>query len=159
VSIEHTSQRAGTAEAAQLLARVERIPLTRFHLRIASILGVSTFFDSFDALILSVALTAVLASLGAPMSVAGVLIAAGFVGQIIGAIAFGVVSERFGRKVAFVGASALFGALAIASALAWNLESLMTFRLLQGIGLGAEVPVAAAMFNEFVRAKARVASC
>lgn len=143
------------ATGARLLARVERIPLTRFHLRVASILGVGTFFDSFDALILSVALTAVLTSLGAPMSVAGLLIAAGYVGQILGALLFGVLSERAGRKVAFVAASALFGALSVASALAWSVESLMTFRLLQGIGLGAEVPVAAAMFNEFVRAKAR----
>ncbi|AXB42726.1 MFS transporter [Amycolatopsis albispora] len=96
-----------------------------------------------------------LTSLGAPMSVAGLLIAAGYVGQVLGALVFGVLSERAGRKVAFVAASALFGALSVASALAWSVESLMTFRLLQGIGLGAEVPVAAAMFNEFVRAKAR----
>ncbi|WP_219412418.1 MFS transporter [Pseudonocardia nigra] len=156
MSIEPTAGRAAPpADGAALLDRVERIPLTRFHLRIASILGVGTFFDSFDALVLSVALTAILSSLGAPLSVAGLLIAAGFVGQIIGAVAFGVVSERAGRKVAFVAASALFGALSVVSAFAWSAESLMVFRLLQGIGLGAEVPVAAAMFNEFVRAKAR----
>lgn len=142
-------------EGAALLARVERVPLTRLHLRIASILGVGTFFDSFDALSLSVALTAILTTLHAPLSAAGPLIAVGYVGQIIGAVAFGVVSERFGRKTAFVAASALFGVLSLFSALAWNVESLMAFRLVQGIGLGAEVPVAAAMFNEFVRARAR----
>jgi putative MFS transporter len=155
MSIDPTADRAAPHAGAALLDRVERIPVTRFHLRIASILGVGTFFDSFDALVLSVALTAILSSLGAPLSVAGLLIAAGYVGQIVGAVLFGVVSERAGRKVAFVAASALFGALSVVSALAWNAESLMVFRLLQGIGLGAEVPVAAAMFNEFVRARAR----
>jgi putative MFS transporter len=155
MSIDPTADRAAPLAGAALLDRVERIPVTRFHLRIASILGVGTFFDSFDALVLSVALTAILSSLGAPLSVAGLLIAAGYVGQIVGAVLFGVVSERAGRKVAFVAASALFGALSVVSALAWNAESLMAFRLLQGIGLGAEVPVAAAMFNEFVRARAR----
>ncbi|WP_162831587.1 MFS transporter [Amycolatopsis thermalba] len=153
MSIEPTAARA--TAAAALLARVERIPLTRYHLRVASILGVGTFFDSFDALILSVALTAVLTTLGAPLSVAGTLIAVGYVGQIAGAILFGVISERYGRKAAFVAASALFGLLALASAIAWNVESLMAFRLIQGIGLGAEVPVAATIFNEFVRARAR----
>lgn len=146
---------AAATDAGHLLGRVERVPLSRFHLRVASILGVGTFFDSFDAQILSVALTAIVVSLHAPMSVAGVLIAAGYAGQILGAIAFGFVSERAGRKVAFIAASVLFGLLALASAAAWNVESLMVFRFVQGIGLGAEVPVAAAMFNEFVRAKAR----
>ncbi len=143
------------AEAAALLHRVEQVPFSRFHLRVAGILGVGTFFDSFDGLVLAVALTAILQSLGAPLSVAGVLIAASYVGQMIGAIGFGFVSERFGRKIAFIAASAIFGLLSLVAAFAWSIESLMLIRLLQGIGLGAEVPVAAAMFNEFVRAKAR----
>jgi|SRR5882757_2029232 len=144
-----------TAEAAALLGRVEQVPLNRFHFRVAGMLGVGTFFDSFDGLILAVALTATLQALGAPMSVAGVLIAAGYLGQIIGAIGFGFVSERYGRKIAFVISSGIFGLLSLVAVFAWNVESLMIIRLLQGIGLGAEVPVAAAMFNEFVRAKAR----
>jgi len=138
-----------------LLGRVEQVPLNRFHFRVAGMLGVGTFFDSFDGLILAVALTATLQALGAPMSVAGVLIAAGYLGQIIGAIGFGFVSERYGRKIAFVVSSGIFGLLSLVAVFAWNVESLMIIRLLQGIGLGAEVPVAAAMFNEFVRAKAR----
>lgn len=143
------------AEAAALLGRVEQVPLNPFHIRVAGILGVGIFFDSFDGLILAVALTAILQSLGAPLSVAGVLIAASYLGQIIGAIGFGFVSERYGRKIAFVVSSGIFGLLSLVAAFAWSVESLMLIRLLQGIGLGAEVPVAAAMFNEFVRAKAR----
>ncbi|WP_181138429.1 MFS transporter [Streptomyces sp. Ru73] len=161
MSIQPTAARTapeavdGHDTAGALLARVDRIPLTRFHLRIAGLLGVGTFFDSFDALLLSVVLSAVLATLGAPLSVAGALIAAGYVGQIIGALVFGVVSERVGRKAAFVAASALFGLLSLCAAVAWNVESMMAFRFVQGMGLGAEVPVAAAMFNEFVGARAR----
>lgn len=143
------------AEGAALLGRLERLPFTRAHARVASILGLGTFFDSFDALILSVGLTAILHTLGAPLSLAGLLIAAGYVGQFVGAIGFGFVSERAGRKVAFVTASAIFGLLSLAAAFAWSIESLMALRLIQGIGLGAEVPVAAALFNEIVRARAR----
>lgn len=143
------------AEGAALLGRMERVPLTRFHLRIASILGVGTFFDSFDTLVIAVAMTAILGTFGADVSTAGFLIAAGYVGQIIGAIGFGFVSERYGRKTAFIASSVLFGLLSLVAALAWSVESLFVLRLIQGIGLGAEVPVAAAMFNEFVRARAR----
>ncbi|MCU1663858.1 MAG: hypothetical protein JWR58_3923, partial [Pseudonocardia sp.] len=41
---------ARAAEGAALLGRMERLPLTRIHLRIALILGLGTFFDSFDTL-------------------------------------------------------------------------------------------------------------
>jgi putative MFS transporter len=142
-------------EGAALLGRMERVPLTRFHLRIASILGVGTFFDSFDTLAIAVTMAAILGTFGVGLETAGFLIAAGYVGQIVGAIGFGFVSERFGRKAAFIASSALFGVLSLVAAFAWSVESLLVFRLIQGIGLGAEVPVAAAMFNEFVRARAR----
>lgn len=144
-----------TAEGAALLGRMERVPLTRFHLRVASILGVGTFFDSFDTLAVAVTMAAILGTFGAGVETAGFLIAAGYVGQIVGAIGFGFVSERYGRKSAFIASSALFGVLSLVAAFAWSVESLLVFRLVQGIGLGAEVPVAAAMFNEFVRARAR----
>lgn len=142
-------------EGAALLNRMERVPLKRFHLRVASILGVGTFFDSFDTLVIAVAMTAILSTFHADVAMAGFLIAAGYVGQIVGAIGFGVVSERYGRKAAYIGSSLLFGLLSLVAAFAWSAESLLVFRVIQGIGLGAEVPVAAAMFNEFVRARAR----
>lgn len=139
----------------EVLARLERQPFTRVHRRVATILGVGTLMDSFDGLVVAVALTAILATFGAPLSVAGPLIAAGYVGQVVGAVGFGMLSERYGRKWAYIVASLIFGGLSFFAAFSWSVESLMVIRLLQGVGLGAEVPVAAAMFNEFVRAGAR----
>jgi MFS transporter, putative metabolite:H+ symporter len=146
---------ARAAQGAALLSRMERVPLTRFHLRIALILGLGTFFDSFDTLAIAVAMTAILGTFGAGVETAGFLIAAGYLGQIVGAIGFGFVSERFGRKAAFIASSLLFGLLSLVAAFAWSMASLLVLRLIQGLGLGAEVPVATAMFNEFVRARAR----
>ncbi|OXM49193.1 hypothetical protein CFP71_30560 [Amycolatopsis thailandensis] len=138
-----------------VLARLERLPFTRVHLRVASILGIGTLIDSFDGLVVAVALTSILTTFGAPLSVAGPLIAAGYLGQILGAVGFGVLSERYGRKWAYIASSVIFGGLSLIAAFSWSVDSLMVIRLVQGIGLGAEVPVAAAMFNEFVRANAR----
>ncbi|MCU1615059.1 MAG: hypothetical protein JWO98_2599 [Frankiales bacterium] len=146
---------ARTAEGAALLGRLERLPLTRFHLRIASILGLATFFDAFDTVVISVALTAILGSFGASVETAGLLIAAGSLGQIVGATGLGYASERFGRRIAFIASSLLFGLLSLGAAFAWSIPSLLVLRLIQGLGLGAEVPVAAAMFNEFARARSR----
>jgi MFS transporter, putative metabolite:H+ symporter len=135
-----------------VIARLERIPFSRFHFHLASILAVGTFFDAFDALTIAVALTVIFTSLHIGFVNAGLLISAGYVGQFVGAWVFGYLSEVYGRKFAFIASMSLFGALSVATAFAWNFESLLVLRLVQGLGLGGEVPAAAALFNEYLRA-------
>ena len=48
-----------------------------------------------------------------------------------------------------------FGLFSIACGFAWDYDSLLTLRILQGFGLGAEVPVAATYISELARAKGR----
>jgi putative MFS transporter len=138
---------------SEIIARLERLPFSRFHWKLAAILGVGTFFDAFDALAIAVALTVVFTTLHIGFMNAGFLISAAYVGQFVGAWAFGYLSEHWGRKPAFVVALALFGVLSVASAFAWDFHSLLVLRLLQGLGLGlgGEVPVAGALFNEYLR--------
>lgn len=147
--------RIGTGTVNDTVARLERLPFGRVHFRVASILGVGTFFDSFDSLIIAAVLTVVINTFHVSLANAGILISSAYVGQFIGAIAFGVVAERSGRRLAFVWALGVFGMISLVAAAAWNFESLLVLRLLQGIGLGAEVPIAGALFNEFVRGRSR----
>jgi putative MFS transporter len=49
----------------------------------------------------------------------------------------------------------VFGVMSVATAFAWDFQSLATLRMIQGLGLGGEIPVAAALFNEFLRAQNR----
>jgi MFS transporter, putative metabolite:H+ symporter len=140
---------------SRLIARLERQPFSPFHLHLASILAVGTFFDAFDAITIAVALTVIFTALHIGFVNAGFLISAGYVGQFVGAWAFGYWSETYGRKIAFVTSMALFGVLSIATAFAWDFHSLLVLRLVQGFGLGGEVPAAAALFNEYLRARNR----
>jgi putative MFS transporter len=146
-----TSSRA----ADEIVARLERLPFTRFHLRLASMLGVGTFFDAYDSLVISVALTVVFTSLHISFVNAGLLIGAAYIGQFVGAIVFGYLGERLGRKPAFVLALGLFGLLSLVTAITWDFQSLLIARIVQGVGLGAEVPLAAALFNEYIRGQNR----
>jgi putative MFS transporter len=141
--------------ADEIVARLERLPFGRFQLRLASLLGVGTFFDAYDSLAISVALTVIFTSLNIGFANAGLLIGAAYVGQFIGAITFGYLGERLGRKPTFVVALGVFGLLSLFTAFTWDFPSLLVARLLQGLGLGAEVPLAAALFNEYVRGKSR----
>src|SRR5579864_6824845 len=53
-----------TSRAAdEIVARLERLPFTRFHLHMASVLGMGTFFDAFDGLSMGVALTVIFTTL------------------------------------------------------------------------------------------------
>lgn len=148
---------AGTGDAlrpdarSEIIARLERLPFSRFHLRLAAILGVGTFFDAFDALAIAIALAVIFTTLHIGFVNAGLLISAAYVGQFIGAWIFGFLSETYGRKPAFIAALLLFGVLSIATAFAWNFQSLLVLRLVQGLGLGGEVPVAGALLNEYLR--------
>jgi len=151
MSIAHDGMNA----ADNTVARLERLPFGRTHLRVGALLGVGTFFDAFDSLIIAVVLTVVLTTFDVDFTNAGILISAAYVGQFIGAIVLGVVAERYGRRLGFVISLGTFGLLSLAVATAWNFESLLVLRLLQGIGLGAEVPIAGALFNEFVRGRSR----
>jgi MFS transporter, putative metabolite:H+ symporter len=154
-SARETTERGAVDRRSEIIARLERLPWSRFHLRLAAILGVGTFFDAFDSLAIGVALAVVFNTLHISFLNTGLLISAAYVGQFIGAWFFGYLSEVYGRKPAFIGSLLLFGIMSIATAFAWNFQSLLVLRLVQGLGLGGEVPVAGALFNEFLRSRNR----
>ena len=70
-----------------IVGRAERLPVTALHRRIMIILGFGTFFDAFDTLAIASALTVIFSSLHIDFIATGILIGAGYVGQLIGAVA------------------------------------------------------------------------
>jgi putative MFS transporter len=144
---------AGTVD--NVVARIERLPTSWWHVKTRIIVGVATFFDAFDALAIATVLP-VLVPLWkiAPQNI-GLLISAGFLGQLIGALFFGWIGERFGRMHAMLWSIATYSVMTFVCAYAWNYESLMVFRVIQGIGLGGEIPVAAVYISELTRARHR----
>jgi putative MFS transporter len=143
------------AQRGDVIARLERLPFSRLHLRLAAILSIGTFFDAFDAICIAVALTVIFTTLHIGFFSAGLVFSSAYVGQFLGAWGFGFLSERYGRKNAFIWALLLYGILSVATALAWNLESLVTIRVIQGLGLGGEIPAAAVLINEMLRSQKR----
>jgi len=137
-------------EAARIAGRLDRIPPNRFHVRLAALLGTGTFFDGFDAISIAVVLSAIVSHFHLSITTASLIVSGGYVGQLVGALVVGALSERIGRRRAFVLCLVGFGLLSLLAALSWSGTSLLVFRLVQGIGLGAEVPVAATLMNEYL---------
>ena len=141
--------------APDLLARLEAVPFTRWHLRARLVVGSATFFDAFDALSLAFVLPVLVRLWRITPAEIGWLIAIGYLGQFAGALVFGALAERYGRVRSLAGATALMSIVSISCAFAGNFATLITLRLIQGVGVGGEMPVAAAYINELSKAHGR----
>ncbi|MGH7075609.1 MAG: MFS transporter [Stellaceae bacterium] len=146
----------GDASIAQKIAsRLERIPISPWHVKIRIVVGVATFFDAFNALAIAYILPVIIPLWHIHSTDIGILISTAYVGQLVGALFFGWIAERFGRKPAIVWSILTFAVMSFACAGAWSYGSLVAFRILQGFGLGGEVPVAIAYISELSKAKGR----
>jgi len=143
------------ASTQDLVARLEGVPFSRWHLRARIIVGSATFFDAFDALSLAFVLPVLVRQWSITPAQIGWLIAIGYLGQFAGALVFGGLAERYGRVRSVAGATALMSVMSIACAMSGNFASLLTLRLVQGIGVGGEMPVAAVYINELSKAQGR----
>jgi len=141
--------------AERLLGRMEAVPFGRWHRKPRIIIGTATFFDAFDALSLAFAIPALRALWGLGGLEIGVLIAASYGGQLIGALVFSNLAERFGRIRGATTAVAIMSVLSLACAFAGNFSMMLTLRFFQGIGIGGHMPVAAAYISELSRARGR----
>ena len=145
--------RAVTPE--QIAARIERLPLSPWHLKLRIIMGIALFFDAFDALAIAYVLPVLIGMWKLAPSQIGLLISAGFAGQLVGAIFFGWLAERIGRINGAVWTIAIFSVFSIVCAFSWSFQSMLVFRFIQGLGLGGEVPIAAAYIGEIAKAGRR----
>src|SRR5690242_7173223 len=91
---------SGASAARDVVARIERLPISTWHLKVRVIVGAPTFFDAFDALAIATVLPAIVPLWRLNPQQIGLLISAGFLGQLIGALVFGWISERYGRITA-----------------------------------------------------------
>jgi putative MFS transporter len=143
------------SRAAALVARLERIPFSRWHLRVRVIVGSATFFDAFDALSLAFVLPVLVREWHLTTAQIGWLIAGGYLGQFVGALVFGSLAERHGRVRSIAGATALMSIMSLACMWSTGFWSLLALRVVQGIGVGGEMPVAAVYINELSKARGR----
>ena len=145
---------AATANA-ELVARLERLPVTRRLLLIRVVIGSATFFDAYTVLVIAFAMPQLVSEWNLSPAMVGYILSAGYLGQLVGAIGFGWVAEKIGRLNTLLITIVLFVSMDIACLFAWSGVSMLVFRFLQGIGTGGEVPVASAYINEFIGAHKR----
>src|SRR3984957_10212896 len=96
------SSAAPAVTAAEVIARIERLPVSWWQVKTRIIIGTATFFDAFDALAIASVLPALVPLWKLTPPQIGLLISAGFLGQLVGAPFFGWIAERFSRITGLV---------------------------------------------------------
>lgn len=125
------------------------------HTRIALALGFGWALDSFEVQIVNSVITPIAAEFGLSDTQKILVYLPWFLGILVGALVFGFLADRLGRKRLFVVTLLFYSFFAMLTAASWNLESLLSFRFLTGAGVGGEYAVVASAIAEFVPARHR----
>lgn len=130
--------------------RLDRLPIGRFHWKILGLIGAGALLDAFDVYLAGGVLAATLSEGFSTLETNALFISAGFLGMLIGAGLAGWVGDRYGRRVSYQTNLAIFGAASLLAVFAPNMTCLVVLRFLMGVGLGAELVVAAGTLCEFI---------
>src|ERR1700680_4512500 len=138
-----------------IAARIERLPLGKFHRRFITLVSLGNFFDFYDIF--------VVASIGAALQQSRFLslkqfsffVASGFLGMFFGTIFFGMGSDRIGRRVSFITLLLLYSIFTLAAAFAPTAAWLIVLRFFAGVGIGAEIVVIDTYVTELVPGRVR----
>lgn len=152
-------QSASVASSGSLTRneRLDRLPFNKAHRKLLVASGIGWAFDAMDVGLVSFVVAAIAADPHfnlTPTEKSWVL-SIGFVGMAIGAALGGFVADRVGRKTVFSATLVIFGLANGGMALSWSLAALLIARLIIGLGLGAELPVASTLVSEFSPTKQR----
>jgi putative MFS transporter len=130
--------------------RLDRLPISRFHYRVFSLIGAGLFVDGFEIFLAGSILGALVQSGWSDLAHNARFISVTFVGMLIGAWVAGLAGDRFGRKFAYQANLLIFGLSAFAAAAAPSMDWLIAARFLMGLGLGAEIVVGYVVLAEFI---------
>ncbi len=145
----------GRGDIRHVVARLEGLPYCSWHLKMRLIISTAWFFDAFDSIAIAYVLPPIIGEWHINPQQIGALIGIGFAGQLVGAIGFGWLAERWGRRLCMLITLLIFSLGALACAAAPSYDALWLLRFIQGIGLGGEIPLMAAYLNEFAHAENR----
>jgi putative MFS transporter len=138
-----------------IAARMERMPLTRTQIKARIVVGTATFFDGYDSLVMGLVMPVLAGAWGLSNQQIGLLLSGTFFGQLLGALLFPYLAERYGRLRSACYSIWVVGIFALVCAASWSFATLTVSRVLQGIGIGGEIPVAATYINEIAHSKTR----
>ncbi|TGD99546.1 MFS transporter [Salmonella enterica subsp. enterica serovar Poona] len=131
-------------------ARLDRLPLSRFHFRIFGIISFGLLLTGFLSYSGNVVLAKLINNGWSNNYLNAAFTSALMLGYFIGSLTGGFIGDYLGRRKAFRINLLLVGISATAAAFVPNMYWLIFFRCLMGTGMGALIMVGYASFTEFI---------
>ena len=128
---------------------IDRQPVGGFQIRLLLTCAAVLFLDGFDTQAMGYVAPALANEWGLSKAALGPVFSAGLFGLMIGALVFGPLADRVGRKTIIILSTLAFGIGALATAAVQDVTTLLAIRFLTGLGLGGAMPNAIAMTSEF----------
>ncbi|HEY5130269.1 MAG TPA: MFS transporter [Bradyrhizobium sp.] len=128
---------------------IDQQPVGGFQLRLLLTCAAVLFLDGFDTQAIGYVAPALAKEWGLTKSALGPVFSAGLFGLMIGALVFGPLADRVGRKRIIILSTLAFGIGALVTAFVQDVNTLLAIRFLTGLGLGGAMPNAVAMTSEF----------
>jgi MFS family permease len=138
-------------------ARLDRLPWSRFHVLVMVALGVTWILDGLEVTVIG-AIAPVLQNTQTLGLSAGEIGAAGsayIVGAVVGALLFGWLTDRFGRRLVFYVTLIVYLLGVLLTATSWSFWSFALFRAVTGLGIGGEYAAINSAIDELIPARFR----
>jgi len=147
----------GGVVESDIPARLDLLPWSAFHTRVIAALGITWILDGLEVTLAGALSGALKESpvLKFSNTDIGIATSAYLAGAVLGAIGFGWLTDRIGRKKLFFVTLAVYLTATAATAFSWNLWSFALFRFLTGAGIGGEYTAINSTIQELVPARYR----
>lgn len=130
-------------------------PVSALQKRTFLLCGLVALLDGADSQSIGIAGPLIAAELHMPMSALSTAFSAGLLGAAVGAVTFGPLGDRFGRKRMLVVAASLLSVFTLLTAVATSFPEVLLIRFLAGVGLGGATPCFITLSAEYAPKRQR----
>jgi AAHS family 4-hydroxybenzoate transporter-like MFS transporter len=148
-TIMTVSEAQGGAPVVDVAEFIDQQPVGGFQLKLLLTCAAVLFLDGFDTQAIGYVAPSLAKEWGLTKAALGPVFSAGLFGLMIGALLFGPLADRIGRKKIIILSTLAFGLCTLVTAFVKDVNTLLAIRFLTGLGLGGAMPNAVAMTSEF----------